>query len=250
VDVGALREQMAGLGLGEVSLQTFGDANTVLVRVQQQAGGDAANAEAVEKIKVTLGEGWTYNRAEAVGPTVGSELLQTGIWATILAIFMVGVYVAFRFEWQFGVSALVCTLHDVFVSLCLVAIMGWEFNLTTVAALLTLAGYSINDTVIVFDRIREMLRRYKTLPMDQIINLSVNHTLSRTLLTSITVLLAILPMMFLGGETLMTFTGVIVWGVFIGTFSSIYVAAALLLYMPPLRMGKPDAALEQKPEVA
>jgi preprotein translocase SecF subunit len=194
------------------------------------------------RIKETLGEGWSYNRAEAVGPTVGQELLQAGIMATIFALLAITAYVAFRFEWQFGVAALVATFHDVFVSLGLVALLGWEFNLTTVAALLLLAGYSVNDTVIVFDRIRENLRKYKSKPMTEIINLSVNATLARTILTSSTTAIAILPMFFLGGEGLINFTGVILFGILIGTFSSTYVAAALLLYMPPLRMGKPETA--------
>jgi preprotein translocase subunit SecF len=252
VDVGSLRAQLDGLALGEVSLQTFGNDSTVLIRLQQQEGGDASNAAAVEKIKGSLGEGWTYNRAEAVGPTVGAELLKTGIYATLFSLLAITAYVAFRFEWQFGVAALVSTFHDVFVALGLVAVLGWEFNLTTVAALLLLAGYSVNDTVIVFDRIRENLRKYKTKPMTEIINLSTNSALSRTILTSLTTALAILPMFFMGGEGLINFTGVILFGIVVGTFSSTYVAAALLLYMPPLRMGKAEVnpAAEGQPQSA
>jgi len=238
VDVHSLRGKMQTLGLGEVALQTFGNENTVLIRVQQQEGGDTANAAAIERIKTALGEGWTYNRSESVGPTVGNELLHDGILATLLAIGAITLYVAVRFEWQFGIAALASTFHDVFVSLGLVLVLGWEFNLTTVAALLLLSGYSVNDTVIVFDRIREDLRRYKQRDLKDIINLSVNATLSRTTMTSGLTMLAILPMLFLGGETLINFTGVITWGIIVGTFSSIYVAAALLLYLPPLRMGR------------
>ncbi len=240
VDVAALRTQLGALQLGEVSLQTFGKDNTILIRLQQQEGGDTANAQAVEKIKASLGDGWTYNRSEAVGPTVGKELLKTGIYATLFSMLAIMAYVAFRYEWQFGVAAFASTVHDVFVSFALVSLMGWEFNLTTVAALLLLAGYSVNDTVIVFDRIRENLRRYKTRPLTEIINLATNSTLSRTIKTSLTTALAILPMFFLGGEGLINFTGVILWGIVIGTFSSTYVAAALLLYMPPLTMGKTE----------
>lgn len=242
VDVADLRTRIDALQLGEASLQTFGQDHTVLIRLQEQTGGDDANAKAVETVKKTLGDGWTYNRAESVGPTVGKELLKTGILATLLALAGVAFYVVVRFEWQFGVAALAATFHDVFVSLGLVSLLGWEFNLTTVAALLLLSGYSINDTVIVFDRIREDLRRYKSQSLAQIINHAVNATLARTLLTSGTTLLAITPMLFMGGEGLVNFTGVIVWGIFIGTFSSTYVAAALLLYLPPLSKGQVSAA--------
>lgn len=250
VDVSALRTELQNLNLGEVALQTFGENHTVLIRVQQQEGDDQANAQAIGKIKNTMGDGWVYDRSESVGPTVGNELLKNGLWATLLAIAGISLYVVFRFEWQFGIAALVSTFHDVFVSLGLVSILGWEFNLTTVAALLLLAGYSINDTVIVFDRIRETSRRYKKLDLRQIINMSVNATLSRTILTSGLTMLAILPMLFMGGETLINFTGVITWGILVGTFSSIYVAASLLLYLPPLKMGQADASGQSQPNVA
>ena len=248
VDVAALRSALSVLPLGEVSLQTFGDPNTILLRVQQQAGGDDANAKAVETIKGVLGNAWQYNRSESVGPTIGNELLKGSFWATLLALAGITLYVIFRFEWQFGLAALVSTFHDVFVSLGLIAFLGLEFNLTTVAALLLLVGFSVNDTVIIFDRIREMLRRYKKADFSEIINLSVNATLSRTLLTSGLTLLAILPMLFFGGETLFAFTLVITWGIFIGTFSSIYVAAALMLYLPPVRMGKVEQQAPQATE--
>jgi preprotein translocase subunit SecF len=238
VDVSALRGQLGGLNLGEVALQTFGQDNTVLIRLQQQTGGDTANAQAVQTVKAALGEGWSYNRVESVGPTVGRELLIAGFTATCLALLGVAAYVMFRFEWQFGVSTLASTFHDVFVSLGLISLLGLEFNLTTMAALLLLAGYSINDTVIVFDRIRENMRRYKSAPMADVINMSVNATLGRTFMTSGTTMLAILPMLFFGGDTLFGFTAVIVWGVVVGTFSSVYVASSLLLYMPEPHLGR------------
>lgn len=238
VDVAGLRTKLDGLNLGEVSLQTFGGNHTVLIRLQQQTGGDTANAQAVQTVKTALGEGWIYNRVESVGPTVGRELLIAGFMATGLALLGVSLYVMVRFEWQFGVSTMISTFHDVFVSLGLISLLGLEFNLTTMAALLLLAGYSINDTVIVFDRIRENMRRYKSAPLGEVINMSVNGTLGRTFMTSGTTLLAILPMLFFGGETLFGFTAVIVWGVVVGTFSSVYVASAVLLYMPEPRLGR------------
>lgn len=241
VDVAGLRGQLDALNLGEVSLQTFGGDNTVLIRLQQQSGGDTANAQAVQTVKTTMGEGWVYNRVESVGPTVGRELLIAGFTATALALLGVSLYVMMRFEWQFGVSTMISTFHDVFVSLGLISLLGLEFNLTTMAALLLLAGYSINDTVIVFDRIRENMRRYKSAPLSDVINMSVNGTLGRTFMTSGTTMLAILPMLFFGGETLFGFTAVIVWGVVVGTFSSVYVASAVLLYMPEPRLGRQPA---------
>lgn len=242
VDVGALREKLNALNLGEVSLQQFGSDNTVLIRVQEQTGGDDKNTQAVNDIKSTMGEGWTYNRSELVGPTVGNELLKAGTWSILLAVLAIAGYVAFRFEWQFGVAAMTTILHDVVVSLGLIAVLGLEFNLTSVAALMLLAGKSVNDTVIVFDRIRENLRKYKQMSLAEVINLSVNQTLSRTIFTTLTVLLAILPMLFLGGESLISFTAVITWGMVVGTFSSIYVASAFLLYLPPPHIGRADAA--------
>lgn len=250
VDVADLRARLGALNLGEVALQTFGDSHTIMMRVQRQDGGDEANTSAVESIKTTLGEGWTYNRSESVGPTVGNELLRMGLMANLLAIVGIGIYVAFRFEWQFGVAAMTMIFHDVLVSLGLIAALGLEFNLTSVAALLLLAGKSVNDTVIVFDRIRENLRRYKQMPLAEIINLSVNSTLSRTILTSVTVMLAILPMLFLGGAALFSFNIVIAWGIFIGTFSSIYVASSILIYLPPLRMGKNEDDKATRPAIA
>jgi len=242
VDAEQLREKLAALNIGEFSVQHFGDDSTVLIRVQQQEGGDDKNTAALNNIKSTLGEGWAYNRSESVGPTVGADLLRAGAWSISLAILSIAAYVAFRFEWQFGVSAMTTIIHDVVVSVGLIAALGLEFNLTSIAALMLLAGKSVNDTVIVFDRIRENLRKYKQMSLGDIINLSVNQTLSRTIFTTLTVLLAIVPMLFLGGETLLAFTAVITWGMVIGTFSSIYVASSLLLYLPPPHIGRAPAS--------
>lgn len=235
VDISALRARLATQGLGEVELQQFGSPNDILIRVQQQPGGDAAQREAIDTVRSALGEGYDYRRTELVGPKVGAELLRGGILATVLAIIGITLYVAVRFEWQFGVAALIATFHDVMTTVGLFSILGLEFNLTTIAALLTLAGYSINDTVVVFDRMRERMRKQKSAPLDALINDSVNQTLSRTILTSGTTLAAILPMLIFGGSALFNFTLALTWGILIGTFSSIYVAAALLLYMPTIR---------------
>ncbi len=235
VDVGALREQLGSLGLGEVALQEFGSPEDILIRIQRQEGGEEAQQKAVQAVREKLGGGYDYRRVEVVGPTVGEELFNAGLWATLLAVLAIALYVAFRFEWQFGVAAFISTLHDVFVTVGLYSVLQLDFNLTAVAALLTLAGYSINDTVVVFDRIRETLRRQKANDLKLIINASVNQTLSRTVMTGGTTLLAILPLIFMGDPTLQGFSLALTWGILIGTYSSIYVAAALLLYMPPLR---------------
>lgn len=235
VDMAALRHSLGSLGLGEVALQEFGKDNALLIRIQRQEGGEDAQQKAVQAVREKLGEGYEYRRVEVVGPTVGQELLRGGLLATLFAIIAIGIYVAVRFEWQFGVAAFASTIHDVFVTIGLFSVLQLDFNLTAIAALLTLAGYSINDTVVVFDRIRERLRRHKATDLRAVINESVNQTLSRTLMTAGTTLLALLPLVLMGGETLHNFTLALVWGILVGTYSSIYVAAALLLYMPPLR---------------
>ncbi|HYD31973.1 MAG TPA: protein translocase subunit SecF [Azospirillaceae bacterium] len=235
IDTGALRSQISGLNLGAVELQQFGQPNDALIRLQQQEGGEAANRAAVQKVRDNLGTGYEYRRIELVGPKVGGELLRDGLIATALAILGITLYVAFRFEWQFGIAALIATFHDVAVTAGLFSIFQLEFDLTSVAALLTLAGYSINDTVVVFDRIRETLRRHKSVDMKWIVNDSVNATLSRTILTSGTTLVAILPFLLFGGHALYTFTLALTFGILMGTYSSIFVAGSILLYLKPLR---------------
>lgn len=235
IDMAALRTSLSTLSLGEVELQQFGSPNDVLIRVQRQEGDETAQMRAVQAVRDKLGTGYEYRRVEVVGPTVGKELLQKGILATVFAMLAISIYVAVRFEWQFGVAALIATAHDVFTTVGLYTVLQLDFNLTAVAALLTLAGYSINDTVVVFDRIRETLRRQKATDIRAIINASVNQTLSRTTMTAGMTLLALLPLVIMGGETLINFSAALTWGIFVGTYSSIFVAAALLLYMPPLR---------------
>ena len=245
VDIAALRSDLLALNLGEIELQQFGSPDDVLIRIQRQEGDEAAQMTAIQSVRDKLGTQYEYRRVEVVGPTVGKELLHAGILATVLAMLAISVYVGVRFEWQFGLAALIATFHDVFTTVGLYSVLHLDFNLTAVAALLTLAGYSINDTVVVFDRIRETLRRQKATDLRAIINASVNQTLSRTTMTAGTTLLALLPLVFMGGQTLINFSAALTWGIFVGTYSSIYVAAALLLYMPPLRrmdiVKKPEA---------
>jgi preprotein translocase subunit SecF len=235
IDLAKLRVDLSGLNLGDLTLQEFGSTNDVLIRIQRQNGDEKAQMLAIDKVRTQMGSGYDYRRVEVVGPTVGAELFRAGIAATLLAILAIALYVGFRFEWQFGVAAMLATLHDVFVTVGLFSVLQLDFNLTAVAALLTLAGYSINDTVVVFDRIREITRRHKVVDLRTVINDSINQTLSRTIMTAGTTLLALLPLVFFGGHTLLNFSLALTWGILVGTYSSIYVAAALLLYMPPLR---------------
>jgi preprotein translocase subunit SecF len=236
-DISKLRASLNGLGLGEIQLQEFGQPTDVLIRIERQPGGEKAQLEAVETAKKALGEEINYRRTEFVGPKVGGELIEAGVTAVLLALGAMLVYIWFRFEWQFGVGAVVALLHDVLLTIGIFALLGLEFNLSTVAAILTIAGYSINDTVVVYDRVRENLRKYKQMPLAELLNLSINGTLSRTLLTSLTTLLALLALYFFGGEVLAGFSFAMIWGVVVGTYSSIFIAVPLLVYMNLRRTG-------------
>lgn len=237
-DLAVLRARIERLGLGEASIQTFGSKRDVMVRVREQPGGPAAQQAAIAKLKGLLEKDFEIRQTEFIGPQVSHELLRDGVIASLVAVALIAVYVWFRFEWQFGISALITTFHDVIATFGLFSVFQLEFNLTVVAALLTIAGYSINDTVVVFDRIRESLRRYRTMPLDDLIDASVNQTLSRTILTSGTTMLAVLSLLAFGGPVLRNFALALTFGILIGTYSSIFVASAMLLHMPSLRAGE------------
>ncbi len=244
-DLGNLRGKVGGLGLGDVSLQEFGTPDVVLLRVQRQEGGDNAQQVAVGKIKAAIGDQVVeYRRTELVGPTVGAELQESAIWAVIAAIGAILMYIWFRFEWQFGVGAVVALTHDVITTIGLFSLISLEFNLATVAAVLTIAGYSINDTVVVYDRVRENLRKYKKMPLPDVFNQSINETLSRTVMTSVTTLLALVALFIFGGEVIRGFTIALIWGVIIGTYSSVALAVPLLLYLNVHRGDEPTGAKE------
>ncbi len=231
VEIGDVRAQIGSLGLGDVAITTFGDTGRdVSIRIQRQEGGDAAQIAALNLVQETLGEGYDYRRTELVGPKVGGELIQDGALAVALALMAICIYIWLRFEWQFAVGATLALTHDVIATLGLFSIFQLDFNLTTVAAILTIAGYSINDTVVAYDRVREMLRKYKKLPLPELVNLALNRVLSRTLLTSFTTLLAVMALFLFGGEVLRGFSIALIWGVLIGTYSSIYVAMPVLIY--------------------
>jgi preprotein translocase subunit SecF len=234
-NLATMRATIDGLHLGEASLQNFGDQSEVLIRLPQQPGGDAGQERAIESVRKALGSGIDYRRVEVVGPTVGTELIHAGVLATVLALAAIMVYVWFRFEWQFGIGATISTIHDVVTTIGLFAIFRLDFDLTTLAAILTIAGYSINDTVVIYDRVRETMRKHRTMPFRDLINLALNETLSRTILTVTTVALAVLALLIFGGEVLRGFSIAMLWGIVVGTYSSLFIAAPIIYYIQPNR---------------
>ena len=227
-DIGGVRTDLERLGLGDISIQSFGTDRDVLIRVQKQEGDERAQLQAIQKITEALGGAYEIRRTEFVGPTVGAELAEKGMLAVACALFAIMIYIWFRFEWQFSIAALLALTHDVFTTVGLFALTGFEFNLATLAAILTIAGYSINDTVVVFDRVRENLRKYKSWDQEKILNKSLNETLSRTVMTSVTTAIALIAIILFGGAVLRDFALAMLWGVTIGTYSSIFIAVGLI----------------------
>jgi preprotein translocase SecF subunit len=227
-DVSGLRGGLEQLELGDINLQAFGTETDILIRVQRQEGDEKAQIAAIEAITQILGSDYEVRRTEFVGPTVGAELAEKGMLAVGCALLAIMLYIWFRFEWQFSIAAILALSHDVITTIGLFSVTSFEFNLATVAAILTIAGYSINDTVVVFDRVRENLRRYKSFEQRDILNKSLNETLSRTVMTSVTTLLALLAIVVFGGAVLRDFALAMMWGVIIGTYSSVFVAVGML----------------------
>jgi SecD/SecF fusion protein len=230
-DIGDIRSRLSGLGLGDISVQSFGTEKDVLIRIEQQEGGDTAQQVAVKKVNEALGDGvYEVRRTESVGPTVSGELAIAGTIAVLAALGAVLIYIWLRFEWQFAVGAIIALFHDVILTIGLFSLIGLEFNLSSIAAILTIVGYSLNDTVVVYDRVREKLRKYRQMSISDLLNLAINVTLSRTVLTSITTLLALMSLVIFGGEVIRGFTISMTWGVLVGTYSSIFIAAPVLLF--------------------
>ncbi len=231
-DLAQMRTTLGNLGLGEVQLQQFGGPADVLLRVAEQPGGDKAQQAAVDKVRGALGESVEYRRVEVVGPRVSGELLGWGMAGLMLAIGAILIYLWFRFEWQFALGAMIANVHDIVLTIGFMSISQVDFDLTSIAALLTILGYSLNDTVVIYDRIREMLRRYKKMPMPQLLNESINSTLSRSIITHFTVTLALLALLLFGGHAIHSFTAVMMFGVvLVGTYTSIFIAAPILIYL-------------------
>ena len=249
-DLARMRSALGAADLGEVQLQEFGAPTDVLIRIERPQGDEqeqlAVVAEVRRVLAAEIGDGVSYRRVEFVGPKVSQELLEAGVMAVVLSLVAILAYIWFRFEWQFGVGAIVALIHDVMLTLGVFAVIDYEFNLATVAALLTIVGYSLNDTVVIYDRVRENLRRYKAKPLAELLDLSINETLARTIATGLTTLLALLALFFFGGPVIQGFTFALIWGVIVGTYSTIYIATPLLLYLnaraEPVEATRPAAA--------
>ena len=254
-DLAHMRSTLGSLGLGEVQLQQFGGPSEVLIRIAEQPGGDAAQQVAVQKVRKALGNSVDYRRVDVVGPRVSGELLAYGLIGLMLAIVGILVYLWFRFEWQFALGAMIANVHDIVLTVGFMSISRVDFDLTSIAALLTILGYSLNDTVVIYDRIREMLRRYKKMPMPQLLNESINSTLSRSIITHLTVSLALLALLLFGGPAIHSFTAVMLFGVvLVGTYTSIFIAAPILIYLgvgthraeaPEMPARKPDTVAKK-----
>jgi len=231
-DLAKMRATLSTLNLGDVQLQQFGTPKDVLIRIGQQPGGETAQQEAVQKVRQALGDEVEYRRVEVVGPRVSGELLSMGTIGLFFAIGGILVYLWFRFEWQFALGAMIANVHDLVLTIGFMSLAQVDFDLTSIAALLTILGYSLNDTVVIYDRIREMLRRYKRLPMTELLNVSINSTLSRSIITHVTVSLSLLALLLFGGHAIHSFTATMMFGVvLVGTYTSIFIAAPILIYL-------------------
>ena len=246
-DVADIRERLADLNLGEVQVQQFGSPKDVLIRVESQGMGDAAEQSAVAKVKTELADGYDFTRVESIGATVSNELATAGIIGVLISFVGILIYIWIRFEWQYGLGAIIATAHDVVMTIGFFVVTGVEFNLSSIAAILTIVGYSLNDTVVVYDRVRENLRRYKKMPLDQLLDLSMNETLSRTTITALTTFLALGALYLFGGEVIRSFTAAMLFGVLIGTYSSIFIAGPLLILFKLRPGGNADAAEKKAP---
>ena len=230
-DLAELRHAAESLKLGDVEVQGFGKPSDVIMRIGLQPGGDAAQQEAVAKVKAALGDTYEYRRTEVVGPRVSGELVQSGTLGVVVAVLAVLIYLWFRFEWQFAIGAVIATLHDLVLTIGFFSITQLEFNMTSIAAILTIVGYSLNDTVVVLDRIREMMKKYKRMGISEMLDISINTTLSRTIMTSLTTFLALCALALFGGQVIKSFSLAMMFGVVIGTYSSIFIAAPVLIYL-------------------
>ena len=233
VDIGALRDRLGAMPLGEVQIQEFGKETDVLIRIAEAEGAiDASNdLTAVQLVRDELATDFDIRRVEIVGPQVSAELIQTGLLAVLAAIISMLIYIWFRFEWQFSVGAVLALVHDVMLTIGIFALLQLDFNLSILAAILTIVGYSMNDTVVVYDRVRENLRKFKKMDLGELLDIAINETLSRTVMTSVTTLLALLALYVLGGEVIRGFTFAMIWGVLVGTYSSIFIASPLLMIL-------------------
>jgi len=245
-DLAKMRTTIGALQLGEFQLQQFGAPDDVLIRISEQPGGDEAQQAAVQKVRAALGNDVDYRRVEVVGPSVSTELLAYGTIGLVLAIVAILIYLWFRFEWQFALGAMIANVHDLVLTVGFMSLTRVDFDLTSIAALLTILGYSLNDTVVIYDRIREMLRRYKRMPMPDLLNASVNATLSRSIVTHVTVAMSLLALLLFGGQAIHSFTATMMFGVvLVGTYTSVFIASPILIY---LGVGRGRVGGAEEPE--
>jgi len=245
-DLAKMRSTIGSLQLGEFQLQQFGAPDDVLIRISEQPGGDEAQQAAVQKVRGALGDDVDYRRVEVVGPSVSTELLAYGTIGLVLAIVAILIYLWFRFEWQFALGAMIANVHDLVLTVGFMSLTRIDFDLTSIAALLTILGYSLNDTVVIYDRIREMLRRYKRMPMPDLLNASVNATLSRSIVTHVTVAMSLLALLLFGGQAIHSFTATMMFGVvLVGTYTSVFIASPILIY---LGVGRGRVGGTEEPE--
>jgi SecD/SecF fusion protein len=245
-DPGTVRQVLRGLDIGEVQVQNFGTPEDLLVRIELQPGSDTAQQAVVTRVQSALSEiGYEVRRTESISGTVSGELALSGIIGLSVALIGILIYLWFRFEWQFAVGAIITTAHDVVLTIGFFAFTGMEFNASSIAAILTIVGYSLNDTVVVYDRIREYRLKYKKMNVPQLIDIAINSTLPRTIITSTTTFVALMSLVIFGGEVIRSFTASMAWGVLVGTYSSIFIAAPILIYLG--LKSRADVA-ETKPE--
>ena len=246
-DLAKMRSTIGALQLGDFQLQQFGAPDDVLIRISEQPGGDVAQQAAVQKVRDALGDEVDYRRVEVVGPSVSNELLAYGTIGLVLAIVAILIYLWFRFEWQFALGAMIANVHDLVLTVGFMSLTHIDFDLTSIAALLTILGYSLNDTVVIYDRIREMLRRYKRMPMPDLLNASVNATLSRSIVTHVTVAMSLLALLLFGGRAIHSFTATMMFGVvLVGTYTSVFIASPILIYLG-VGSGRMGGAEEPEP---
>jgi preprotein translocase subunit SecF len=230
-DIAALRSTGESLGLGAIEVQRSGADTDAVMRVGIQPGGEAAQQNAIGKMRQAFGDNYEFRQVDAVGPRVSGELVQKGTLGIVVSILAVLTYLWFRFEWQFAVGAIIGTMHDLLLTVGFFCVTQLEFNTTSIAAILTIVGYSLNETVVVLDRIREVMRKYKRLSTAEIVNMSINAVLPRTIMTATTVFLALLALFFLGGHVIRSFSAAMIWGIFVATYSSIFICSPILIYL-------------------
>ena len=248
IEISEVRSSLNSLSLGDIQVQEFGSDKNLLIRIEQQQGGDQIQQNVLEIVKQKLtkdiSETINFRRTEVVGPKVSGELIQSGTIAILVAVLAMLIYIWLRFEWQFSLGAVIALLHDVILTIGVFCLTQLEFNLPIIAAILTIVGYSMNDTVVVYDRVRENLRKFRSKEITSLLNLSINETLSRTIVTSVTTLLALVSLYIFGGEVIKGFTFAMIWGVLVGTYSSIFVAAPLLTYLEVKREWNTTTAVD------